>query len=68
MPRSRKIAIAVLIVLAVVVVLQNTTTVSTRFLFWEVSAPRAAMLAGALLIGFALGLLTAWRAASKRAS
>ena len=61
MLRFRKIAVVVLIVLAVVVVLQNTTAVSTRFLLWEVSAPRAVMLAVTLLIGFVVGLLTAWR-------
>jgi len=68
MQRLRKITTVVLIVLAVVVVLQNTTAVSTRFLLWEISAPRAVMLAVTLLIGFVLGLLAGRRSASKRAT
>lgn len=68
MQRFRKIAIVALIVLAVVVVLQNTAAVNTRFLLWEVSAPRALLLAVTLLIGFVIGLLTAWRRGGARRS
>ena len=69
MQRFRKIAIVILVVLAAVVVLQNTSPVVTRFLFWEISAPRALLLAVTLLVGFVIGLLTAWRhGASRRSS
>jgi uncharacterized integral membrane protein len=61
MSRARTIGIAVLVLLAVVVVLQNTAQVETRFLFFSLSAPRAVMLTGTLLIGFALGVLATWR-------
>jgi putative membrane protein len=68
MQRFRKIAIVALIVLAAIVVLQNTAAVSTRFLLWEISAPRAVLLAVTLLIGFVIGLLTAWRHGGARRS
>ena len=46
--------------LLVVVVLQNTEPVETRILFMTVTMPRAALLGFAALIGFTLGLMTAF--------
>jgi lipopolysaccharide assembly protein A len=46
-----------LLVLIVVVILQNTEAVETRFLFMTVTMPRAALLAITLLIGVAAGML-----------
>lgn len=66
MSRARTIGIAVLVVLAVVVVLQNTAEVETRFLFFSLSAPRAVLLTGTLFLGFALGVLATWRHERKR--
>lgn len=58
----RIIAAVVLLALVVVLVLQNTEPVETRFLFATVSMPRALLLVLTLLVGFALGLLAArWR-------
>lgn len=55
-----RIIVAVLLLgLVVVVVLQNTEPVDTRFLFATVSMPRALLLVLTLLAGFALGLLAA---------
>ena len=61
MRRYRTHAIVILAVLAALVVLQNLATTETRFLFFSVKAPLAALLGAMVLIGFVLGLLTAWR-------
>lgn len=53
------LAIAAIVVVAVVVVLQNTQPVETKLLFLTVTMPNAALLFGALVIGFAVGVLTA---------
>lgn len=61
MSRARTIGIGVLVLLAVVVVLQNTAEVETRFLFFSLRAPSAVLLTATLFIGFALGVLATWR-------
>lgn len=58
-PHPRIIVAVVLLALVVIVVLQNTEPVATRFLFATVTMPRALLLVLALLVGFALGLLAA---------
>ncbi len=57
--RVRMVTVAVLVALFVVVAVQNATTVSLRFLFWEVSSSLLVWLIGSLAIGFAVGFLTA---------
>ncbi len=47
----------VLAVLAIILVLQNTEPVETKFLFLTVTMPRAALLAITMLIGIAVGIL-----------
>ena len=68
MQRFRKIAIVALVVVAAILVLQNTTEVTTRVLMWEITAPRAILIAGMLVIGYVLGLLSAWRHGAARKS
>lgn len=46
-----------LVVVALIVILQNTNPVAVRFLFGEVTLPVAALLGIVLLLGFALGIL-----------
>ncbi|MGB7733824.1 MAG: LapA family protein [Thermoguttaceae bacterium] len=53
------VAIAVVALLVMVVVLQNTQAVETKLLFFKVTMPNAALLFGTLIIGFAIGVLTA---------
>jgi putative membrane protein len=53
-------AVAVVALAVLIVVLQNTQTVETRLLFFTVTMPNAALLFGTLVIGFAIGVLTAW--------
>ena len=53
------VGIAVLVLIVLIVVLQNTQSVETKLLFLTVTMPNAALLFGTLIIGFAIGVLTA---------
>jgi uncharacterized integral membrane protein len=53
------VVMAVIGLLALIVVLQNTEAVNTKILFLTVTMPGAALLCGTLLIGFALGVVAA---------
>jgi uncharacterized integral membrane protein len=53
------VGVAVVALVVVVVVLQNTQAVQTKLLFFTVTMPNAALLFGTLIIGFAIGVLTA---------
>ena len=57
MERIKLVAIAVLALLGVIIILQNTEQVETKLLFWSITMPRAILLMGTTLIGFALGVL-----------
>ena len=59
MKKLRLIVTLVLAVLVVIVVLQNTEAVETHLLFATVTMPRAVLLLTTVLVGFALGILTA---------
>lgn len=61
MAKVKAILLAVLALAALIVVLQNTENVETRLLFTRITMPRAALLFGTLVIGFALGVLAAGR-------
>lgn len=65
--RIKLAALGLLLLLTVVIVLQNTETVETKLLFFTLSMPRAALLFGALTIGFSVGVLVANRLASRTA-
>jgi len=52
-------AIGVIAMFAVIVVLQNTQNVETKLLFVTLTLPNAALLFATLIIGFAIGVLTA---------
>ncbi len=57
-----KIAVAAVVaILAIIVIFQNTEVVETRLLFITVSMPRALLLIVTLLLGWVLGLMTAVR-------
>jgi uncharacterized integral membrane protein len=53
------VAVAAIALVVVIVVLQNTQEVQTTLLFTTVTMPNAALLFGTLVIGFAIGVLTA---------
>ena len=59
MNKLKVVAIAVIALFAVIVVLQNTQAVETKLLFLTLTLPNAALLFGTLIIGFAIGVLTA---------
>ena len=58
-------AIAAIIVVVVVVVFQNTQPVETKLLFLTLTLPNAVLLFGTLIIGFAIGVLTAGHIVSR---
>jgi uncharacterized integral membrane protein len=60
MKNFKMISIAVLTLLGVVIILQNTEPVVTRILFFSITMPRAILLMGTTLIGFALGVLVSF--------
>lgn len=59
--KAKYIGIGCAVLVVIIVVLQNTETVQTQILFFTIEMPRAAMLFGAMLIGFAIGVIAAGR-------
>jgi uncharacterized integral membrane protein len=68
MKNVRLIVSAIVVVLVIIVMLQNTEQVQTQLLFASITMPRAILLASTMLIGFVIGLLVAGRARRKKAS
>ena len=60
MERFKIISTAVLALLGVIIILQNTEPVETKMLFFSITMPRAILLMGTTLIGFALGVLVSF--------
>ena len=60
MERFKMITIGILALLGVIIILQNTTPVETKLLFFSITMPRAILLMVTTLIGFALGLLVSF--------
>ena len=65
MNKLKVVGIAVIVLIVVIVVLQNTQAVETKLLFLRVTMPNAALLCGTLVIGFAIGVLTAGHIVSR---
>lgn len=64
--RPKTIVALILTVLVLILVVQNTGTINTRFLWIHVSMPHALLMLFTFLVGFAVGALaTAWRRHSK---
>ena len=57
MKRYKLISIAILAILGIIIILQNTEQVETKILFLSITMPRAILLMGTTLIGFAIGIL-----------
>lgn len=64
MKQAKLVGAAVLVMLVVIIVLQNTESIETKILFMTITMPRAIMLIAAGVIGFLIGLLTALRIGS----
>ena len=60
MNRFKMICTALLALLGVIIILQNTAPVETKLLFLTITMPRAVLLMGTTLIGFALGVLVSF--------
>tara|TARA_R110002072_G_scaffold303123_1_gene494618 strand:+ start:17661 stop:17915 length:255 start_codon:yes stop_codon:yes gene_type:complete len=59
--RVRMLLALTVLVCVTVIVLQNSESVDTRLLFVTVTMPQAALLFGAMLVGFVFGLFsTLW--------
>lgn len=68
MDKFKIVALVLIALVAVIIIFQNTGTVETKFLFITVEMPQVVLLAGTLLIGFAIGVLAAGRLARRRQS
>jgi len=60
MERTKAIILVILALFGMIIVLQNTETVETRLLIWSISMPRAVLLLGTSLIGFAAGIIASF--------
>jgi uncharacterized integral membrane protein len=58
MKKIKTIVIALVLLLVLIIVLQNTQSVETKLLFAKVTMPRAFLLMLTFLFGFVAGLLT----------
>jgi len=66
MKRIKLIGVLTAVVLSLIVILQNTKPVETRFLFITITMPNAVLLGLVLLLGMALGILIALHTMAKR--
>ena len=66
MKRMKLIGALMAILLIVIVILQNTQPVATRFLFFTITMPNAVLVGLSLLVGVAAGILIALTLSGKR--
>lgn len=59
MEQIRLAVVVALLLLAAVIIGQNTEVVSVRLLFWELTMSRILLLGGTIFLGFAAGFVTA---------
>lgn len=63
--KLRIAGIAIVAILVLIIVLQNTEAVETKILFMAVTVPRAVLLFGTTVVGYVLGIFTATRLARR---
>ena len=66
MQHTKLIVTLVLSALLLIIVLQNTEPVVTKILFISISMPRAVLLFGTTMIGFALGVMISFMMMKRR--
>lgn len=66
MQHAKLIITLALSLLILIVVLQNTEPVVTKILFISITMPRAVLLFGTTMIGFALGVLVSFTMMKRR--
>lgn len=59
--KMRNTSIIVILVLAFIVILQNSATIQLNFLFWRLSISELLLLPVTLILGFILGWLSQFR-------
>ena len=60
MQHAKLITTLVISALILVIILQNTEPVVTRILFFSITMPRAVLLFGTTMLGFALGVMASF--------
>ncbi len=58
MHKAKHILWIILLILAVIIILQNTAAVETKILFFTITMPRAVLLLITAVVGYAIGALT----------
>jgi uncharacterized integral membrane protein len=66
MERLKTYLVVALVIVGLIVVMQNTGAVETRFLLWTAEMPRALLMALMLALGFVAGVITSHVAARRR--
>ena len=66
MQHTKLIVTLILSALVFIVVLQNTEPVVTKILFVSITMPRAVLLFGTTMLGFALGVLVSFMMMKRR--
>jgi lipopolysaccharide assembly protein A len=66
MKKLKLVSALTAVLLIVIVILQNTQSVTTKFLFFTISMPNAVLIGLTLLIGIASGILVALTLSGKR--
>ncbi len=66
MNKAKHVLWIVLLVLGIIVILQNTSAVETKVLFFTITMPRAVLLLVTAVIGYAVGALTTLSLCNKR--
>ena len=66
MQHTKLIVTLILSALVLIVVLQNTEPVVTKILFISITMPRAVLLFGTTMIGFALGVMISFMMMKRR--
>ncbi|MFT4584577.1 MAG: putative integral membrane protein [Gammaproteobacteria bacterium] len=66
--KLKMIGVGVLCFVGLILIIQNVETVETRLLFHTFSLPRAFLLSGTFIVGFALGSLWITNKTSKHAA
>ena len=59
--KPKYIVILILVLLAVVFVIQNSTMVTITLFFWSISMNQIIMICGLMLVGFLIGFLVTRR-------
>jgi lipopolysaccharide assembly protein A len=57
MSKTKGIVIGILVILALIILIQNSQIVTMRFLFWQISMSQIIWIIFTLIIGFVIGYI-----------